>query len=56
VAGLPEEDKILQAGKQAGEAGHYHGVQGRRQPERGLACRGGGAQAGELVGHEGLMG
>ncbi|MCC6717863.1 MAG: hypothetical protein IT555_08265 [Acetobacteraceae bacterium] len=50
LAGLPELDEVFQAGEQACEDGHDHGVQRIGQPERSLLRLGGGAQVGDPFG------
>ncbi|MCC6720388.1 MAG: hypothetical protein IT555_21130 [Acetobacteraceae bacterium] len=51
LAGLPQQDDLLQPAEEAGEAGHDEGAQG---PDPRLVRFGGVAQGGELLGQGGL--
>ena len=55
LAGLPEQDHLLQAAEEAGEAGHDEGVQCGGQPSPCLVRLRCGAQAGQLAGEGGGM-
>ena len=56
LAGLPEQEKLFQAGEDAGQAGHNQGVDGGRNPGTLLLpCPRAVAQAGELVAEGGRM-
>lgn len=55
LAGLPEEDELLDAAEQAGEAGDDEGVQGGHHPAMGDLVQGFGADAGDLAGQWGWM-
>jgi len=55
LAGLPELDHGFQAGEDAGEAGHYEGVDGVRQPQGRVLRLRRLAQGGELGRQGGLL-
>jgi hypothetical protein len=55
LAGLPQQDHLLQAAEQARQAGDDQGVQGRRQPAMRFGRQGGGAHCTDLLGQGGCF-